>query len=93
MPIIELTSIAIPFGNADRKEQPRLVIDDKEKRKRIVSTIHDAGHMGIHRTSCLIAKKYYWPGMYKDISDYVSIVFRTLQKLLVYILFTGFNMS
>ena len=50
----------------------RLVIDDSDKQKRILSSIHGDNHLGIHRTNDLISKKYYWPGLYKDITIYVS---------------------
>ena len=51
---------------------PRLVIEDREQRKRIISSIHDECHLGINRTNELVAKKYYWPGLYKDVNVYVS---------------------
>ena len=61
------------FFFLEKKEAPRLVIEDKEKRKKIISSIHDTSHLGIHRTKSMITSKYYWPGMSKDIADYVSV--------------------
>ena len=46
-------------------------MEDPEQWKRIISTIHDESHLGINRTNEMVAKKYYWPGLYKDITAYV----------------------
>ena len=51
---------------------PRLVIEDREQQKRIISSIHNECHLGMNRTNELVAKKYYWPGLYKDVNVYVS---------------------
>ena len=48
------------------------MVEDQEKRKRIVATIHDSSHLGINRTLDLVASKYYWPGLSKDVMKYVS---------------------
>ena len=37
---------------------PRLVVEDLEKRKRIISSSHDGSHMGLNRTNDIIAGKY-----------------------------------
>ena len=50
----------------------RIVIENGDKRRRIISSIHGSNHLGVHRTNHLVSKKYYWPGMYSDISTYVS---------------------
>jgi len=46
----------------------------KEARKEILRGYHDAptnGHMGIAKTIARIAEKHYWPGMFRDIANYV----------------------
>jgi len=46
----------------------------KEARKEILREYHDAptaGHLGIAKTIARIAEKYYWPGMFRDIANYV----------------------
>ena len=48
-------------------------VEGSDKQKRIISSIHDANHLGVHRTNNLVSKKYYWPNLYKDITAYVSI--------------------
>ena len=51
----------------------RLVVEDKEQRERIVSSIHDPCHLGVNRTVDMIAPKYYWPGLTTDVKQYVSL--------------------
>ena len=48
---------------------PRLVVDDKKRQEKIVSSVHDRQHMGINKTVKLVCLKYYWPGMTKDIAS------------------------
>ena len=51
---------------------PRLVVEDLEKHKRIISSSRDGSHMGLNRTNDIIAGKYYWPGLSTDVKAYVS---------------------
>ncbi len=57
---------------ANRKDSARLVIESDRQQQRIISTVHDANHLGLNRTYDLIYKKYYWPSMYKEVSTYVK---------------------
>ena len=50
----------------------RLVVEDPEKRKRLVSSVHDSSHFGVNRTLDMICSKYYWPGLTSDVKCYVS---------------------
>ena len=52
--------------------QERLVIEDPDQWKRIVSSIHDTSHMGLNRTTDMVSGKYYWPGLTSDVKAYVS---------------------
>ena len=52
--------------------QERLVVEDPDRRKRIVSSIHDTAHMGLNRTTDMVSGKYYWPGLTSDVKAYVS---------------------
>ena len=45
----------------------RLVIEDLGQRQRIVARVHDSGHLGINRSLDMVASKYYWPGLSKDV--------------------------
>ena len=61
-----------------------LIIDDldawklvvpEEKRNRILNDAHEeptAAHSGVEKTYKRIAQAYYWPGMYKEITQYVK---------------------
>ena len=51
---------------------PRLVVEDLEQRKRIVANIHNTSHLGLNRTNDMVASKYYWPGLFKDVRTYIS---------------------
>ena len=48
----------------------KLVIDDLGQR-RIIARVHDSGHLGINRSLDMVASKYYWPGLSKDVKLYV----------------------
>ncbi len=61
---------------------PRLVVEDVEKQRRIVSSTHDLSHFGVHRTNDTVSRKYYWPGLFKDVKRYVSF-FRSLSIVMV----------
>ena len=37
---------------------PRLVIEDVEKRRRIIRSTHDGSHLGLNRTNDMVASKY-----------------------------------
>ena len=52
--------------------QERLVVEVPDRRKRIVSSIHDTAHMGLNRTTDMVSGKYYWPGLTADVKSYVS---------------------
>lgn len=44
-------------------------------RNRIMSDNHDlpqSGHLGIEKTVARVSRLYYWPGLYRDVSQYVS---------------------
>jgi len=46
----------------------------KFERKAVLEENHDAptaGHLGIARTAARIAARYYWPGMFREIAQYV----------------------
>ena len=72
--IINLTSpsLAKTKTKSDFQSEERVVIEDTKQRTRIISSIHDSCHMGLNRTNDMLASKYYWPGMYKDVSSHVS---------------------
>ena len=54
------------------QQQERMVIEDPDQQNRIISSIHDTSHMGLNRTTDMVAVKYYWPGLTNDVKAYVS---------------------
>ena len=47
---------------------------DKDIRRQILYECHDspsAGHSGIRKTYALVRRQFYWPGLHKDVQDYV----------------------
>jgi len=44
-----------------------------DKRKRILASVHDSSHLGVHRTNHMVSAKYYWPGLFQDVAEYVSL--------------------
>ncbi|KAH8315152.1 hypothetical protein KR059_012016, partial [Drosophila kikkawai] len=43
-------------------------------RRRVLEECHDhptAGHLGIRKTSTRVAQKYYWPGLFREVAQYV----------------------
>ena len=61
-------SHACTLDKTDHGASPRtrLVVEDREQRRRIVSITHEDGHSGVNRTNDTIAAKYYWPGLFMD---------------------------
>lgn len=46
----------------------------KEERQAVLQNLHDeptAGHLGIAKTIARVARTYYWPGMFREITRYV----------------------
>ena len=58
------------------------MIEDPDHLKRIVSSIRDASHMGLNRTTDMVSGKYYWPGLISDVKACVS-------SLILYVLIYG----
>ncbi|KMU85729.1 hypothetical protein CIHG_03769 [Coccidioides immitis H538.4] len=51
----------------------RRVVDDLEQRRQILHMMHDEfGHKGREGTYSTLQARYWWPGMYKDVSAYVK---------------------
>ena len=57
----------------DELEEPQLFAP-RDMRDQIIRDHHDAetaGHLGTRRTFARIAQKFYWPGLWKEVADYV----------------------
>ena len=55
---------------------PRLVVEHLDKRKRIIAGSHDGSHLGLNRTNDMVSSKYYWPGHFTDVRQYVSYCYQ-----------------
>ena len=56
------------------REDVQLVVP-KEWRQKAIEMEHDtkmAGHMGVFKTMERVARKYWWPGMRKDVADWIK---------------------
>ena len=56
--IIIILSVTVARPKIGAVSQERLVIEDADQRKRIISSIHDTAHMGLNRTTDMVAAKY-----------------------------------
>lgn len=56
------------------KETHQAIIPDQERR-RVLEMCHDnqtSGHLGVTKTLAKIRQRYYWPGLQKDVYQYVT---------------------
>lgn len=57
------------------KEERIFVPDDRQVKTLLLHEAHDAqhaGHLGVDKTVRLLARRYVWPRMHKDVESYVS---------------------
>ena len=48
-------------------------MENHEQRRSINTNIHDSSHLGLNRTNDMVARQHYWPGLFKDVRDHVSV--------------------
>jgi hypothetical protein len=65
------------FTRPTRKyEIPRLVVQEKHEKAKIMFECHDGlhggGHKGLSATYGKVAHRFFWPCMYKDVAEYVK---------------------
>ncbi len=56
------------------KKHRLFIPNDKQIKTQILNECHDsrtAGHTGVEKTTELVARRFYWPGMYREIDEYV----------------------
>ena len=61
------------IGGSKSKDKARLVVENEDMRKRIVSSVHDQAHLGRDKALSSIKSRYYWPDMYNDVCSYVRV--------------------
>ena len=61
------------WKNAHKQRPPRLVLDNKAWKEKVMKSIHDtSGHAGRESTFHRVSSRYFWEGMYVDIRDYIK---------------------
>ena len=68
----------------------RMVVENRDKQKRVISNVHSSNHLGVHRTNHLVSKKYYWPGIYMCICEcyygpLACVIFETPSSLIIHL--------
>ena len=56
------------------KKIPRLVVEGEQEQMNLIRTIHDVAHLGRNKILSQLNERYYWPEMYKQVCDYVSLL-------------------
>lgn len=56
------------------KKTPRLVVEDVQEQMKLIRAIYDAAHLGRDKILSQLNERYYWPEIYKQVCDYVSLL-------------------
>ncbi|XP_072182290.1 uncharacterized protein [Diadema setosum] len=59
---------------ATQGQEFRQVVVPKQYRRELLGMAHDnlmAGHLGVEKTKDRILRNYYWPGLFRDVSEYI----------------------
>ncbi|UYV83886.1 hypothetical protein LAZ67_X000509, partial [Cordylochernes scorpioides] len=62
--------------NYDPEGKPWLLVVPKQIRHEILKDVHDtpmAGHLGFAKTYDRVRKRFYWPGLYRTVSQYIAL--------------------
>ena len=57
------------------KKTPRLVVEGDHEQVIIIQRIHDVAHLGRDKILSQLNERYYWPNMYKQVCEYVSLLY------------------
>ncbi|UYV72318.1 hypothetical protein LAZ67_9002614 [Cordylochernes scorpioides] len=69
-----ITSIQ-DIAEEQSKGKPWLLVVPKQMRHEILKDVHDtpmAGHLGFAKTYDRVRKRFYWPGLYRTVSQYIA---------------------
>ncbi|UYV68116.1 hypothetical protein LAZ67_5003095 [Cordylochernes scorpioides] len=73
--ITSIQDIAEEQKNYDPEGKPCLLVVPKHMRHEILKDVHDtpmAGHLGFAKTYDRVRKRFYWPGLYGTVSQYIA---------------------
>lgn len=56
------------------------MIEDVDRREHVIASIHNSNHLGINRTLDMVTAKYYWPGLTRDVKQYVGYLIITCHR-------------
>ena len=62
------------IGGRWTKDGRQVITGDLEERRTVITSLHDApayGHPGISRTVDFVERSYWWPGLRRDVAEYV----------------------
>ena len=54
----------LQYVGGNKKNTPRLVVEDEEDRRKIIESIHGQAHLGRDKTLSQLTQRYYWPNMH-----------------------------
>lgn len=60
------------LSGAEEEPRLRMVVPRALRREILVQCHERMGHMGIDKTHELIGRKYYWPKLYVEVTEYVN---------------------
>ncbi|UYV70960.1 hypothetical protein LAZ67_8001258 [Cordylochernes scorpioides] len=70
--------------NYDPEGKQWLLVVPKQMRHEIFKDVHDtpmAGHLGFAKTYDRVRKRFYWPGLYRTVSQYIAHLYNESQVL------------
>ena len=50
------------------------MVEGEQEQMNLIRTIHDVAHLGRDKILSQLNERYYWPEMYKQVCDYVSLL-------------------
>ena len=68
-----LEGVLLHYVGGKDKRAPRLVVQSEEEQHSLIKVTHDAAHLGRDNDLSQLNERYYWPTMYSQVCEYVSI--------------------
>ena len=74
----------ILYFRATKKFEPRIVPDIAD-REGIIRSLHAFGHFGVQRTANLVQERYFWTGIFGEVTKYVENCFECRHRNITYL--------